>query len=173
MGNSQNTRTKNGPRRAVGASKRRREFRSNSRGSRRERDGKPSVIWIYGPTGTGKSRGAMECVQREGLSCFWKDETKWWDGYSQHDAVLLDDFRFGKSLSFVYLLRLLDRYPLTVEYKGGSVQFKSRIIIFTSPSPPRDGFEGEDVAQLYRRVDIVLEMDVERSFFVKGSIKDW
>ena len=49
---------------------------------------------------------------------FWKaPESKWWDGYSGHETVVLDDFKdYGMPL--VDLQRLLDWYPLWVEVKG-------------------------------------------------------
>ena len=74
----------------------------------------PEVWVLWGPSGTGKSR----FVAARWPDAFWKaPESKWWDGYSGHETVVLDDFKdYGMPL--VDLQRLLDWYPLWVEVKG-------------------------------------------------------
>jgi len=52
-------------------------------------------------------------------------------------------------------LRLLDRYPLTVEVKGGTVSFTSTRIYITTPKNVEDTWEGRnvgDLEQLRRRI---------------------
>lgn len=96
------------------------------------RDWKTEVHLYFGQPGTGKSRLARDLYP----SAFWKHPTsKWWDNYSGQAEVVWDDF--GKaSCPYSELLRLLDRYPLTVETKGGSVNFAARTLILTSNSLP-------------------------------------
>ena len=67
----------------------------------------PEVWVLWGPSGTGKSR----FVAARWPDAFWKaPESKWWDGYSGHETVVLDDFKdYGMPL--VDLQRLLDWYP--------------------------------------------------------------
>lgn len=117
------------------------------------RNFKTEVLWYYGPTGTGKSKLAHE----ENPTAYWKDPTnKWWDGYEGED-VIIDDFR-RDFCTFAALLRLFDRYPLTIEYKGGTTQFRSKRIVITSPKSPEDTWEGrteEDLQQLLRRITLV------------------
>ena len=120
------------------------------------RSEKTKVIWCWGATGTGKTRWCNDTYPNG----YWKDgSTKWWDGYAGQDAVIIDDFRPSKELSFVFLLRLFDRYALSVEVKGGYVNFSSSVICVTSPRPPEEVFdklewlETEDKAQIYRRID--------------------
>lgn len=43
--------------------------------------------------------------------------------------------------SWDFMLRLCDRYPLSVETKGGAVQFVAKKIIFTSNDHPRDWYK--------------------------------
>lgn len=116
---------------------------------------KPYVHWIWGASGTGKSRQAAEYPD-----CYWKDDTKWWDGYDGHETIVLDDFR-GSQMKFTYLLRLLDRYPMRVETKGGYRQLNSKNIVITSIVHPTQSYAGiqeeEPIRQLERRIDKITE----------------
>ena len=120
-------------------------------GSRRD---KPTVSWFHGPTGTGKSK---KCFESAGTQ-YWKNPAnKWWDGYTQQQIVILDDVR-GDTMKFNEWLRLLDRYPLQVETKGGSIEFNSPEIIITCHCHPERLFrEREDMQQLLRRIDVIEE----------------
>lgn len=89
---------------------------------------------IYGPTGTGKSKWAMEQFP----GAYWKQRSKWWDGYFKHDTVVIDEF-YGW-LPFDLLLRILDRYPLLVETKGGQMQFIAKTIVITSNKLPNQWY---------------------------------
>jgi len=118
------------------------------------RDWKPTVIWIWGPTGTGKSRVARTLC---GDDVFTKNTgTKWWDGYDGHEHVIVDDFR-DSWWSITYMLALLDRYEFQVEIKGGQRQMRAKQIIITSAFPPNRCYlgTGEAIDQLLRRIDII------------------
>jgi hypothetical protein len=124
-----------------------------------KRNFKTKVWWFHGPTGTGKSKLAYELGELSG-SCYTKmPRNKWWDGYSHENVVVVDDYR--KDLcTFHEMLQLTDRYPFTVEMKGSSVQFRSKVLIITSPQDPKTTWEGrteEDLAQLLRRIDVTLK----------------
>jgi len=117
------------------------------------RDFKPEVLWFHGATGTGKSKEAYEILGDECYTCL--STGKWFEGYDAHENVLIDDMR-RDFMKFHELLRLLDRYAMRVECKGGSRQFKAKKIIITSAFHPRDLFETrEDIGQLLRRIDII------------------
>jgi len=118
------------------------------------RDWKPFVVWLWGPTGLGKSQVAEKL---SGEDYFRKNSgTKWWDGYDAHENVIIDDFR-DSWWDITYMLGLLDRYSFIVETKGGQRQFKAKQIIITSAKAPDDCYKntGEAVNQLLRRIDVI------------------
>jgi len=113
------------------------------------------VLVFYGPTGTGKSRRAWN---EAGLDAYPKDpNTKFWDGYNQHENVVIDEFR--GSISISHILRWFDRYPVVIEVKGGAVCFSARKIWITSNLHPVDWYPDIDQATrdaLLRRLVITL-----------------
>lgn len=124
----------------------------------------PIVVWIHGPTGRGKTRIAIEtAISLYGPDGFWlsNGDLKWFDGYIGQPVAIFDDFR-PQACKFYYLLRLLDRYPLRVEVKGGFFEFIPRLIIVTTPKTPTETYHlskgTENLRQLERRIHIVLEM---------------
>lgn len=122
------------------------------------RDWAPDVYWIWGPTGTGKSRAARIICQD--MDVFVKnDDSKWWDGYDGHNAVILDDFR-PSWWPITRMLAILDRYECRLEIKGGWRQLLARTIVVTSAIPPNQCYTGtgESVKQLLRRINVIEHM---------------
>lgn len=108
---------------------------------------------FWGPTGVGKSRRAWE---NAGIGAYPKDpRTKFWDGYNDHQHVVIDEFRGG--IDIAHLLRWCDRYPVNVEIKGSSVCLSAKKIWITSNISPRDWYPLIDQATfetLERRLDV-------------------
>jgi len=104
----------------------------------RDRTKGVDVFVYWGPTRSGKTRAVYDqCPKLYAKS----PEHKWWDGYSGEDVVLVDDFdgRTGKDGNWItYWLRVCDRYPLTVEVKGGCVSMLATRFYFTSNKHPDD-----------------------------------
>lgn len=117
----------------------------------------PKVFWIYGPTGVGKTKCCFEWGEKLGTVWISPGGLKWFDGYNNHKSVIFDDFR-AKGVHFPFFLRLLDRYPLRVEFKGGFVEWLPEFIFITTPNSPEVTFSKrkehipEDINQLNRRI---------------------
>lgn len=117
----------------------------------------PKVLVFWGPTGTGKTRKAYETYP-EIFFVPTPTTRLWFDGYLQQEEVLFDDFRHSW-VNLSMLLRLTDRYPMTVEVKGGTVAWNPTTIVFTSDTHPRDWFDGADSSQLMRRITEIVHFN--------------
>ena len=124
-----------------------------------QRTWRPDVYWFWGPTGTGKTRKAFEMAPE---AYFTPATLQWWDGYDGQEDVIVDDFR-ASFCKLEYLLRLTDRYPFRVAYKGGFRQFLAKRIFFTSAFSPEQLFDGgnDKVDQLLRRITVIREFTSE------------
>lgn len=124
----------------------------------RKRNWKPEVLWFYGKSGTGKTRKAFDILEDPWVS---DRSLKWWSGYDAHENVIIDDFR-ADFCTFHELLRILDRYPYTIEFKGGHRQLLAKRIIITSCYHPANVYSTrEDIDQLLRRIDNIQEFKID------------
>lgn len=123
----------------------------------------PVVLWLYGATGVGKTASAIHFLESVLSIPYWITSTdlKWFDGYDGHEAVIFDDLRSSHS-SFSFLLRILDRYRLSVPRKGGFLEWVPKLIIITCPYSPTRLWNlrtEEQLGQLTRRITGILEFD--------------
>lgn len=110
---------------------------------------------IWGVSGAGKTHS----VWAKEPDLYVKGEGKWWDGYCGQKAVLFDDVDWDMMelyMSHTNWLKLLDKYPMDVEVKGGTTKFLAERVYITSMYDPsrfllRDGVK--------RRVTTVVHMD--------------
>lgn len=118
------------------------------------RSWKPQVFWFFGLAGTGKTRLANELFPNAWVN----NESKWFEGYDAHEDVIFDNFSPGV-IPYDTLLRLLDRYQIRVECKGGSRQFLARRIIITSTLSPKTYYSdrSQDGNEVTRRIDRTYE----------------
>lgn len=123
----------------------------------------PTVIWLYGSTGCGKTKWAFDHYPD---LCNISYNNGFFQGLpTKHETVLIDDFR-KDFCKFHYLLRLLDRYPMTVNIKGKELNWRPKVVIITSPYSPEETYSTrEDIKQLTRRITHCVNMD-ENKYFV-------
>jgi len=100
------------------------------------------VCYIYGPSGTGKSRLISQYFNNPDLvyvaAMPKAGGNFWWDGYDEQPVVVIDEYspsHFGQGHN-LFMQRLVDRYPLKVPVHGGQVNFAARLIIIGSNYAP-------------------------------------
>lgn len=122
----------------------------------RDPNNPPTVYWIFGPTGIGKTKLVYDTFDDV---CSVSSYDWLGTGYNQNECFLLDDFR-EFSLPFEQILKLTDRYPYMLFFKGSQIPLNSPYIIFTSPHSIDHTFISvkEDLRQLKRRI---TEIDLE------------
>lgn len=133
----------------------------------------PKVFWLYGSTGTGKSKAADEFSKRQKEKDWrtWRafDPTfKWFDGYCGQQLAIFDDFR-ASGVPVGAVLTAFDRYVCQVQVKGGTTWWVPRVIIVTTPhgvvetfgsaGGVNPEFHNEDLTQLTRRVTKEFNFD--------------
>lgn len=125
------------------------------------------VYWLWGPTGSGKTRTAIEAACQEvDLKNVWIASgclRTFFNGYRGQKAVILDDLR-PKSIDFEMLLRITDGYPVLVNVKGYYCQWLAEVIWITAPCMPNEmyinhetGVQWDHLDQLLRRIYMVIE----------------
>lgn len=99
------------------------------------------VILFFGPPGCGKTEFARAQFPDSYILPIGKNL---WFTISAVGAkhIIIDDFK--KNLYLTDLLRLLDRYPLEVELKGGHIWFYPETIILTTNNDPHGWYEYND-----------------------------
>lgn len=122
--------------------------------AQKPRDFQTELLVYWGPPGTGKSKHAFELG---GESQFWvvrpsaAGRAVWWDGYEGQKTVVIDEF-YGW-ISRDLMQRLVDRYPMVTETKGGATQFLAERIIITSNKHPKDWWPKIGLGAMQRRLD--------------------
>jgi hypothetical protein len=110
-------------------------------------------LWIFGPTGCGKSR-----YVRDTFATFYsKPMSKWWDGYSGEEVVVLDDFDPSHGKFLGYFLKIwADRYVFNAEVKGGMLKIRPKRVVVTSQYLLSACFEDhETIDAITRRFNLI------------------
>ena len=134
---------------------------------------KPKVTWVYGDTGVGKTRMAVEaCIGNP----TWIGLTgQWFDNYYGQIHVILDDLR-AKNWSYERLLLVTDGYQRSLPVKGSFTLFGPQVIWITAPLSPEGTYAARlqyygSIGQLLRRIDEVIHLspDVDYPVFKDGN----
>ncbi len=110
------------------------------------------VLIFYGPTRAGKSFKAHKDYP-DAYAASWpaKNGVFWWPLYDGQETVIMDEFRHQVPMDV--MLRLLDRYPLKVQFKGGWSTFCSKRIVITTNIDPTEWYPNvKDVSMLRARL---------------------
>lgn len=111
-------------------------------------------MWIFGPTGVGKSHYARHAFG----TCYPKGKNKWWDGYRNEETVVIEDVDPADGVWIAYFLKIWgDKYPFIAEIKGRSKEIRPKRIIVTSNYTLRECMgRTEDYEPLIRRFKELL-----------------
>jgi hypothetical protein len=92
-------------------------------------------------------------LEEAGVSSFWlprpEGDRPWWDGYDGQEVIVIDEFYGWLKRDFMY--RLIDRYPMMLEVKGGAVPMQAKHVIFTSNKHPKEWYPRVGLGALVRR----------------------
>lgn len=138
---------------------------------KRKLDSDPDVIVFWGSTSCGKSHTAHEMFPDAYTWEVSEDNEKWWQGYDGHRTVIIDDFR-DTLVKFNKMLKILQKFPMQVETKGGSRQLLADKFIITCNTHPHYWYKwmvNEDKNQLLSRITDVREFNTK--FERKGHNK--
>lgn len=119
----------------------------------------PYVFWLWGDTGSGKTRWATSFLEKFCPGDSIQSKGDFILGIRAGSrSLLLDDFR-PRDMPFNQLLRFTDRYKIPLNIKGGHEWLVAEFILITCIFDIDRCFNGiaEDLAQLKRRVTKVIK----------------
>lgn len=138
------------------------------------------VVWIYGPTGTGKTTFAKKLArQHKFIYAITSLGQHMFDEYKDEPCLIIDDLR-PDDLKFTTLLGILDPY----NFKAANARYRNKplqtqLVIVTTTMDPVD-FWGrmpdstqEDRRQLLRRINTVIAMTKDEIIECSYDDKTW
>lgn len=113
----------------------------------------PHVTVYWGDTGTGKSRIIYDAYS-DPNDVYFTSNNKWYQGWNGLSDIVFEEYAGGITLN--NFLRLLDRYPVQVETKGGMLNFNPEKIYITSHFHPSQWYpeQADRYPELERRIHV-------------------
>lgn len=117
----------------------------------------PRVIWLHGPTGTGKTKAAYDhdpCLYHQ------TSTDGWFDHYFGQRTVLIDDLD-PETFKLRDLLLMLDGYKYYFKVKGCMVPRKCDTIFITSHHPPQYYIPHDRWPEVRRRITEIRDTTLQ------------
>lgn len=136
---------------------------------------KLDVVYIFGNTGTGKTRYVMEKYGYENV-CRVTDYKHPFDAYNYEDVIMFEEFR--DDLPIKDMLKYLDGYPLTLPCRFANKQACYTKVYIVSNIPVGQQYietyrnERETFLAFMRRIKTFMEFDEYGNKFVFCNHKD-
>jgi len=113
-------------------------------------------IWLWGPSGVGKSHEAFKDFTPQ-THYVWANDNGWQDGYVGQETVIINDFR--GHIKYDELLQMVDKWPYAVRRRCREpAPFLAKKVIITSALPPAEVYnnrsERDSIDQLMRRFEV-------------------
>lgn len=104
--------------------------------------------WFCGPSGSGKSLTARKLFP----DAFLKTKNKWWNGYTDQDAVIIDDVDPSHEAWIgAFLKEWSDHYRFQAEIKGSCRVIRPKTIIVTSQYTISEIFKDDETVSALKR----------------------